>query len=510
MRLFTIIAVAALFFSSSNTHARAADEWQRLQSKHFILYTNAEEDKARETIVNLEKFRFTIGQLTGLDLSQDYAPPLKLFAFKTKYQYSKKMDEENTAGFYIPQPDGAASVLSLEDGEKIWESKGLQVIFHEYTHHITHQYSPINYPRWYDEGFAEFVSTIEFDGDKIIVGKPAVDRFPTLKSSPHWLKMKEIFKVKGEYVGVVRGRNRISQLYAQGWLITHFIQNSSKYQKALGPFFEGLNQPDVNVNKLFKKTFKTTYAKFDKEVRRYWFDHQLPYSVIDLAGKMPEIDYEFEKLTKTEALIAVDEARLLTGKLNIDKFNWRSRKEDAAKNFETALNEGIRPVEMNLYLARIAMSNDDWENANKYVDQALVLAPKNVSALTMKGQVILGPVGRADRDGALLKKAKRMFAKAIRQDNTHVPALLSYVDIALHKDQIVKASTLKVMESIRFLSPDLSRAKEMEVRLLSKAKKFDDAKDRLRSLISWASSEDSRERYEKMMKELGKVTGNKV
>ncbi|MBL4790138.1 MAG: hypothetical protein JKY60_14250 [Kordiimonadaceae bacterium] len=501
MRILTglfLLFVAGLMATPAEAAPR---QWLQLESDHFIFYTDVDEETARKTVIDLEKFRYTVGKITGLDLSVDYSPKLKLFAFKTDKGYLDDIGPRGTGGFYIPQPEGAVSVLSLEKGEKVWILGGIQTIFHEYVHHIIHQYSSLNYPRWYDEGFAEYLGTMEFDGKTAIIGKPAVNRFPALKSVPDWLRMKEIFRIKGEYVNIVRRKHRRSQMYAQGWLLAHFMQNSDKYRVAIAEFLHGINEPGVDSEELFKKTFKTSFSKFDKEVKKYWYDRDLPSGAIDMNSHMPDFAVtKFQVLSGQEAKIVLDEGRLLSGRFDIDSPSWKRRKGGAAKRFQAALDADVRPTQMNIYLARLAVLDRKWEKAASYIDAALEIEPKNASALTIKGDVILSAVERSERSKALLKSAKKLYAKAIRSDRTYVPALLSYVDIALHDGQKVKASTIKIMGSIRYLSPDLRSAKRMEVRLLSKAGHFDDAIAKLQTMIDWAPSEGTRKFLNGMMK----------
>ncbi|PCI63371.1 MAG: hypothetical protein COB37_05270 [Kordiimonadales bacterium] len=491
MRFFCSF-LALLLVSLVAAPAQAAPrQWLHLESDHFVFYTDLDEEAAKKVILDLEKFRFTVGQLTGLDLSEDPAPRLKIYGFSKLKTYQKDMNEARTLGIYQASANGAASAMSLENGKKIWQTSGIQVIFHEYVHHITNQYSSLNYPRWYSEGFAEYLGTMEFDGKKAIIGKPAVQRFPLLKTDRNWLRMNEIFKIKGEYVGKVRNQNRLGEMYAQGWLLAHYIHNSGRGRTtAIGDFIKGINQPGSDYEKLFQETFKTSFSDFDKEVKSYWFGRELAVGVIDLTDKMPDFKLSTVRaLSKAESKIIVDEALLLTGKLWNSGGKAKRRKKEVKKRFVKALAAGVRPLDLNMYLARIARVDDDYTSAGKYIDAALEIAPDNVAALTLKGKILDESPENKENSPALLRRVKNLYAKAIKIDPSYLPALTAYVYMTFRIDVEVKPETFEILESIRYLAPALNNGKSMEVAALRKAKRYDEAKAKLQLMIDWAFSD---------------------
>jgi tetratricopeptide (TPR) repeat protein len=46
-------------------------------------------------------------------------------------------------------------------------------LFHEYVHYLANRHSSVSYPRWYSEGLAELISSVEFRETSVVVGAPS-------------------------------------------------------------------------------------------------------------------------------------------------------------------------------------------------------------------------------------------------------------------------------------------------------------------------------------------------
>ncbi|UTW56080.1 lipopolysaccharide assembly protein LapB [Kordiimonas sp. SCSIO 12610] len=501
----TVFKLFAAVILLSNQALYADDEWHELISDHFILRTDTNLEKAKETIEKLEKYRFTIGAITNADLSADYSPPLVVYAFEKTKRFRRVFGiTGGTAGFYIPFEDGAISMLTLEEGDETWSLDGLRVLFHEYSHHILHQYSPLQYPRWYDEGFGEYLAMTDFDGDKVIIGRPAVHRFPNLKSPGSWLKLETLLQSKGEYIGAIGGatsrkrlktKNYIFQQYSQGWLTTHFFQSSDKYQKKLNAYLQGINRPGSDIDKEFKKAFGKSYAKMDKEIKRYWYNRELPSYVIDLKGQIPEIEYKVRKLNEHEVKIMEPEARYLAG-------GSAEEIADHIKVFEEALSNDVRPADLNLYLAELALRSKDWDKAEHYINILLAEKSDHAPALTLKTELMKRGKQLKELAKDQQKAVRKATITALKADQTYVPGLMAYARLFMEEGTKVTDNALDVMETVRFLVPDVDSAKILQVRMLAKAGKVADAKAHAQKLIDWASSSRQRKRYEDLLEEV--------
>jgi len=500
-RLFALIACLAIAVSPAAPRAAEGESWFEVTSDHFIVYTDVDEAEAMALAKDLERFRATLALLTGLDMEKSLSPPLRVFAYSDRRDYTGRYGMAGTGGFYMTPADGPVAVLTLEDGDEVWEAKGIETLFHEYTHHIVHQFAPIRYPRWYDEGFAEFVSTMEFREGKVIVGKPPMNRFLALREAGDWLDIEDIMEAKGAYITRIgprvsrnldRHKTGIYHHYAQGWLITHFIHTHEKYRKRLGKYLSNLQNPEVDPEDVFENIFEISYWDFDKEVRDYWYSYQLPAFTIDLSDKIDEISVRTRHMSPEEAVAIDYEGRLLTGRLDGDD-------DEAEEAFTSVLEAGQQEMKMQQLLAQLALGDKQWDSAERHIDKMLAANPGHAPALALKASLMHQRLEEDDPQPEDLQPIRAACVKAIKAEPTYVPALVTFARLHLEDALAVNSTVLKIVESIRFLAPDYGPGRELEVLLLAKAGRYEDALVKARRLVDWAPSRSTRREYEDLL-----------
>lgn len=159
-------------------------------------------------------------------------PPLRVFVLRNVAAV-RAMSGANPrlAGFYAPNLRGPIAVIHREKPDHPLDQTGAAILFHEYAHHFMLQDAPIAYPSWYVEGFAEYYSSVEFhdDGD-IVVGDlppPLVSRLV----AGNWLPIPRLFQPAHTLSNRERG-----MLYAQGWLLTHYLCHSPERNARIGRY----------------------------------------------------------------------------------------------------------------------------------------------------------------------------------------------------------------------------------------------------------------------------------
>mgnify|MGYP006289534151 CR=1 FL=1 len=480
------------------------DGWREVRTEHFVVRTDADRERAMSLATDLEKYRFTIAYLSGLNTGNAPSVPVTVYAYASYDDYIDDTGAYGTAGFYIPRPTGPVSVLSLEDGDEDWHLSGKRVLFHEYTHHILHQYSPLEYPRWYDEGFAEYMATMEFDGDHAVIGKPALHRAPYLKRVADWLRAFEIIDSRGRYLGHIgsnrvrdprRGKGGQSMQYAQGWLMVHYLHSRPELQRAIPGYIETINRADVDDEAVFEQAFGMDYKRFDRELRRYWNDKRFGTGRVEIASKMPVVEPDYREMTRAEADAMKYEAAVATGRF--DAVNEKLARDA----FDECLQAGVRPDDMRLALIELALADEDWERAESHVAALTAEAPEDARALTAAIRLQRLRAGEdlgRDEAAALRKRA----VEAIMADPTHVPALLEFADLTFDHDLPVNDNVGHVVESIRFLAPDLVEGRIFEARLVAHDGKRDRALAIIDEMIKWSNSTDEEVRLKDVREEI--------
>ena len=144
--------------------AQAAEKWVEIRSPHFVVTTDAGEKRGREVALRFEQMRAIFGQIMLKD-KVNIPVPLSIIAFRNNKElkqhgplYNGKAVE--LAGFF--QQAGDRDYILLDtSGEDNWPT-----VFHEYAHLLLNGNFPPS-DAWFDEGFAEYFSTINVIGDSV-------------------------------------------------------------------------------------------------------------------------------------------------------------------------------------------------------------------------------------------------------------------------------------------------------------------------------------------------------
>ncbi|AHE53525.1 hypothetical protein [Sphingomonas sanxanigenens] len=227
MRLIRLIFA---LLATASVPARA--DWQRVDTEHFTVYADTRPDKARDYALELERFDMLARHVFALG---DREPGMKLtvFALDTDGQVRAVFGDNsgNVGGFYVPAAGGALAVVPRATGSI---QTGEIVLRHEYAHHLMMQYFPSTYPIWYVEGFADFLSTASFDKqDFASLGTPPAARWMAARNGPQMPLERLLTANRGTLKGP-----QTSALYAEGWMLTHYLSVSGERPGQLSRYLD--------------------------------------------------------------------------------------------------------------------------------------------------------------------------------------------------------------------------------------------------------------------------------
>src|SRR5205823_8284603 len=162
---FCLTLLAGILSVNSN----AANEPPALQvnSTHFTVITDAGEKKGREVAFRFEQMRSVFAGLLGKDrLNQSV--PLTILALKNDKAYYQVAPLKNgqpidVSGFFVGGEDQDFIVLNVFE-EESWRS-----VAHDFALMLLN----FNYPPaqgWFDEGLAEYFSSIRLDDKQVEIG----------------------------------------------------------------------------------------------------------------------------------------------------------------------------------------------------------------------------------------------------------------------------------------------------------------------------------------------------
>ena len=267
-RLITHVAVSLCLLLALSQHPVIAkdskkDSWISVRTKNFLLVGNASEKDIRKVALKLEQFREVFTVLFP-KIQFNTPVPTTVVVFKSDDSYKPFKPSENIAGYFQPGPDVNYITLSTEVRGR---QNPFTIIFHEYTHLLIEN-TFRDVPDWFNEGLAEYYSTLKTSDDQnFTLGIPISHHVFLLRES-NMIPLRTLFEVdhKSPYYNNSE-KQRI--FYAQSWALMHYliIGNAGKVEQ-LGKFLELLGS-QTPLDQAFQQAFGISFEVMEKDLREY-------------------------------------------------------------------------------------------------------------------------------------------------------------------------------------------------------------------------------------------------
>ena len=277
--------------------AAAEPPWLEVHSVHFIVITDAGDNKGREVALRFEQMRNVFATLIGKDrLNQPL--PLTILALKNDKSYYQLAPLRNgqpidVPGFFLPGEDQNFIVLNLFE-EESWRAVA---------HDFAHMFLNYNYPPaqgWFDEGLAEYFSSIRLDNKQVEIGGDP-ELAPTMKEdllgnqrdthppksltellgAQVWLSLPDLFTIKHDTTTYNEGTHH-TQYYAEAWIVMHYLIHEKKLPETGAYFGLVLNQ-HLPVEDAIQKAYGMTSAQLELAVKDYFHSQTALLTSLDAA-----------------------------------------------------------------------------------------------------------------------------------------------------------------------------------------------------------------------------------
>jgi tetratricopeptide (TPR) repeat protein len=251
-------------------------KWIRVSSNHFAILTDASEKKGRETSLRLEQMRNIFSQLF-LKSKLQMPEPLDVIALQSDEEYIRvaplrQGQPISAPGFFLAGDDRNYIVLDLA-AEDSWRA-----VSHDFARLLLNY----NYPptqEWFDEGFAQYFSSLHLSDTQAQVGGDPTQSLPWNHALPGqsftellgrpWLPMPELFAMRPGPSGYP------PMFYAQSWIVMHYLIHQNKLSDA-GAYFGLVQIRKVPVDQAIQQAFGMSAAQFEQAVKDYF--HSFPPS----------------------------------------------------------------------------------------------------------------------------------------------------------------------------------------------------------------------------------------
>ena len=279
-----------------------ADTWNQVRSAHFVLNTDAGADRGRQVLLRFEQVRALFGQLI-LRSEVNVPVPLTIIAFRSSEEMQAHVPvyqgkAVDLSGFFVSRPDRDYIVLDLSAGNA-WTT-----VFHEYAHVLLDGNYPAT-PLWFDEGFADYFSTIEVLREGVQMGKPPQGDLELLRSSK-WMPLADVLQVQPDSK-TYNLSDRRSLFYAESWVLVHYLFDMQK-MPAAGEYFGLVEGQHVPVEQAVQQAFGMSCQQLEQQVKKYYLSPQAVYRTL----KLP-VDVTMANTYSADKISPVDAQAMLAG-----------------------------------------------------------------------------------------------------------------------------------------------------------------------------------------------------
>jgi tetratricopeptide (TPR) repeat protein len=361
-----------------------ADPWLRIRSAHFELFTTGGDRAGRDMVRHFEQVRSFFAQVFGFKSADD--KPVRIVAFHSAKEFQPYRPSEAATAFYHSGSEHDYIVMS--------STEYFAVATHEYTHLLIAQIGG-TIPVWLNEGLAELYSTLQQQGDKVLVGIPPDGRGMVLLRE-RWLPLDTLLSVDHSSP-LYNEKLRASVFYSESWALVHMLNLDTKYRPHLGAMLDALKAEDsaAAFENAYHKSTAQVQADLEEYVQRQTL-HGVSFKIPpDTAEESPQVEAHSGMLARlalaemlTEypgkiaqasemyAALARDYPQRWEVEAALGRFAWRERhNQEAVAHFAHAAELGDSDPQMFLDYARALAVTAHAEDAVKALRNAIRLDP---------------------------------------------------------------------------------------------------------------------------------------
>ena len=410
-----VLATAATLLLFVAGEARA--DWHEASSDHFVIYADESEKEIRKYSDRLERYYSAMSfVLPSRKNKPSPSNRVTIYVVRNERIVRKlygEGDNRYLQGFYVPRAGGSLAIIPPIDVGSGGKTSGSElVLMHEYAHHFMAENAGYLVPRWYSEGFAEYLATARFESDGAVgLGLPAQHRAYELFEA----KDVSIERLLDSKLYAAQKSKNYDNFYGRSWLLFHYMFTSDDRRKQVVNYLNRLNRGEPELASA-TAAFGDLKA-LDKALDDYLRQRQMQYI------RVPPDRLKVGQISVRK----LDEAEEASMPIRIRSKRGVDRKiaaevvleaREAAKKYPDA------PA-VQAALAEAEFDAGDTEAAIRAADKALAVSPDNMTALIQKGYA-LTRVATETKTEEAWKAARKHFVSVNRIENDHPIPLIYY------------------------------------------------------------------------------------
>lgn len=382
--------------------------WIQVETAHFRLISDAGRREAVQIAQGLELLRALLDRV-GLAARLEPRVPLLVYVFRDAAAFSHFRPRPGVESILLHQPEG--SLLVVHSGAGV---DARATALHEYVHFVLRNGEATQYPMWYDEGLAEFASTLVVRDDYAVVGT-----IPTRRA--RWVAYGSSFSLRSVMLAEDSSEwpeRALDRFHAQAWALVHFFHLSDRAgfpnrQPQMIRYIALLNR-GVDPEQACQQAFQASFEELETELQHYLGQAELPYLGLTMEGLEVADAYRVRALPEPEKQRRLGELALALGEAGRDEARlWLGRWVASAP----------RDGRAHAALARASFPADRAA-ADAHFATALSLAGDDADVHRLYAESLLERATAAEtRDVAVLvAQARRSFQRSIELDPQQVAA----------------------------------------------------------------------------------------
>lgn len=332
--------------------------WIEVRSEHFSVITDAGEKNGRHVADLFEQMRAAFG-LIFVRTKINQPIPLQIIAFRNTKEFRQycpifKGKVIEVAGFFQQSEDKNFIIVDMSQ-EDNW-----QTVFHEYAHLLLNGNFPETAP-WFDEGFAEYLSTMKVNNGVVEIGQflPGSE----LLDQGSRFHLLDLFRVQHHSETYYQSGERRDMFYVESWLATHYLFDTNRISQA-ARYFVLTNQQKVPIPEAVQTAFGMSPAELEKTIWSNWHNGKLLAKRYNGSERIPL------SFNATSSPLAPLEVRAELADLHSRSLDYAAK---ATQEFEDVLRENPNLVAAQRGLGYAYLRSQNFSQAQQHFQMAAKL-----------------------------------------------------------------------------------------------------------------------------------------
>ena len=356
-----LVSLLGLIFSATAVSADVQhNKWCQITTPDFELVSDVRQEDGRALARILTSFKLAVEALTGERLE---GPPLTIIAFRRARDSRRVFANRNIDGGGILLKK--RSTLAFVYNDTYPARLRARAAFSEYARYLLRIRQSLDYPAWYDEGYARLLSTMYSSKKGVVVGHvPPIVRPSMARLEPTLAELLEVRRP------LPSSRHQRQGIYAKAWLLVHMLELG--HLAGLPAFHLRVPQMLARIDGgesaevAMERSLGVDIATLQHQLEEYGKRKSLPRLSLQV-DVSHETAMDSRRLDRMEVRRMLADAAATTGNHNY-----------AAKLYEEVLAENPDDVDA---LVGLSYATDDLGRALELARRALAVDPDHPEAI---------------------------------------------------------------------------------------------------------------------------------